>query len=182
MLTSAWLTIDKYYYNAIKFASGAFGSIHHGCEKDNPNKRVVVKIVGNDQDARLKEAKCQKKLKGHKNIVSLLTYTFVDGDDDLGEKLTLVLEYCNGGNLKDFLRKKGGFLRQKIITEYLLPQLRAGYKAMYDQNIVHRDIKLENIFLSHRETDFPDPDEIIFKVRPCLFRTKLTIKFACEFY
>ena len=166
------LTIDKYDYEERKFASGAFGSIHHGYERDNPKKKVVVKIVGNDTDARQKEAKCQKKLKGHKNIVSLLTSILVDGDDDLGEKLTLVLEYCNGGNLKDFVRKKGGFLRQKSIMEYLLPQLRAGYKAIYDKNIVHRDIKLENIFLSHRETDFPDPDEIIFKVRLCLFQTK----------
>ena len=34
---------------------------------------------------------------------------------------------------------------------------------MYDLNIVHRDIKLENIMLSHPEVDIPETDEIVFK-------------------
>ena len=160
------LTVGKYCYEPTKFANGAFGSIHHGWEKNDRSKRVVVKIVNEDQEARLQEAVCQNKLKHHQNIVTLFKYSFtsVDEEDNNRQKLTLVLEYCNGGNLKDYMNKKGGKLRQKVITQYLLPQLRAGYKAMYDNDIAHRDIKLENIFLSHPiDVEYPDFDEITFK-------------------
>ena len=157
------LTVGKYCYDSNKFANGAFGSIHHGWEKSDRTKRVVVKIVSEDQDARLQEAVCQNKLKDHKNIVGLLNYTFGNINDEERPKLILVLEYCNGGNLKDFTLKKGGKLKQKIINKYLLPQLRAGYKSMYDHDIVHRDVKLENIFLCHPDVDIPDNDEILYK-------------------
>ena len=80
--SGATLTVGKYCYQATKFANGAFGSIHYGWEKDDPCKKVVVKIVGREQDARVKEAKVQKKLKGHINIVTLHRFFYDDGDDD----------------------------------------------------------------------------------------------------
>ena len=166
--SGALKTVGKYCYDpTISIGSGAFGSIHPGWEKNDIHKKVVVKIPkeAREQDARVQEAKCQRKLKDHENIVTLYSYCQIaESDDD--PQLILVLEYCNGGNLRDFIEKKGrrGRLRQKVITKYLLPQLKAGYKAMYDKNIVHRDIKLENIFLSHPEdVENPDSDEITFK-------------------
>ena len=166
--SGALKTVGKYCYDPTKaIGSGAFGSIHPGWEKNDVHKKVVVKIPkeAREQDARVQEAKCQRKLKDHENIVTLYSYyQCAEGDDEA--QLILVLEYCNGGNLRDFIEKKGGRgrLRQKVITKYLLPQLKAGYKAMYDKNIVHRDIKLENIFLSHPEdVENPDSDEITFK-------------------
>ncbi len=63
--SGAVLTVGKYCYAATKFASGAFGSIHYGWEKDDQTKKVIVKIVKNEQEARQKEARFQKKLKGH---------------------------------------------------------------------------------------------------------------------
>merc|ERR1739838_934803 len=115
----------------------------------------------------MQESMCQKKLKNHENIVKLLATHLEEDeeDDDRDDKVALVLECCAGGNLADFLRTKGGKLKQNVINSYLLPQLRKGYSAMFNAKIIHRDIKLENIFLSKRDMTVivPDPEDIIYK-------------------
>ena len=40
--SGAVLTVGKYCYTATKFANGAFGSIHHGWEKDDPRKKEGI--------------------------------------------------------------------------------------------------------------------------------------------
>ena len=66
---------------------------------------------------------------------------FVFQDERGDEQLLMVMEFCPGGNLSDFLKSKGGKLKPTTIQNYLLPQLKKGYKAMLEQNIIHRDIK-----------------------------------------
>ena len=76
----------------------------------------------------------------HKNIVKFHT-TF---EDD--ENLYLILEYCKNGDLNNFLDKR------EHLTEFeaqcYLKQIIQGLKYLHDRNIIHRDLKLENIFLT----------------------------------
>jgi serine/threonine protein kinase len=57
----------------------------------------------------------------------------------------IVMEYCNSGTLLNYLKQK------KILTEeealYFFKQIISGYKYVKENNIVHRDLKLENIML-----------------------------------
>ena len=81
----------------------------------------------------------------HKNIVKL---------EDV--KVTknhyyLVMEYCNGGALSDCLKKYQqiyGAPFSEQIVQYLMRQIIDGIKYIHNHNIIHRDLKLDNILVS----------------------------------
>ena len=79
------------------------------------------------------------------------------------------MEYINGGNLFSFVKKRRK-LNEKI-SKFLFKQIILGIKHIHSQNIVHRDVKLENILIDLNNTikicDFgigrilSSPDELL---------------------
>ncbi|CAL8462240.1 g1771 [Coccomyxa elongata] len=76
----------------------------------------------------------------HKNIVQLLEVI------EVRDRMYLVMEYCSGGDLSKYIR------RHKRIPEAsaraLLRQLAAGLRELWSRNLVHRDLKPQNLLLS----------------------------------
>ena len=72
----------------------------------------------------------------------------------------MILEYCNGGNLDDLMNAKGyqvtGWVIHKIIC-----QLVQGLHDMMQHNIIHRDLKLENIMIH-----FPQHTDDLLQMNP----------------
>ena len=63
----------------------------------------------------------------------------------------LVMEYCNGGSLSDCLKKyqqKYGVPFSEEIVQYLMKQIISAIKYIHYNNIIHRDLKLDNILVS----------------------------------
>ena len=63
----------------------------------------------------------------------------------------LVMEFCNGGDLTSCLKKymetyKRPFTEE--IVQYLMRQVVSGLDALHSRNILHRDLKLDNILIS----------------------------------
>lgn len=58
----------------------------------------------------------------------------------------LVMEFCTGGNLVEFMKKRKT-LNEKIAST-LFKQLISGLKYLHDNHIVHRDLKPQNLLLS----------------------------------
>ena len=86
----------------------------------------------------LYETNLMKKL-NHPNITKILEL-FEDK-----EYILIIMEYINGGNLFSFLKK-----RRKVsekTAKFLYRQIILGLKYIHSHNIVHRDIKLENILI-----------------------------------
>lgn len=81
----------------------------------------------------------------------------------------MLLQYCNGGDLADYLNAKGT-LSEDTIRLFLI-QLAGAMKALYGKGVVHRDLKPQNILLSHSGVKpYPQPSEIKLKIgRNALF-------------
>ncbi len=130
-----------------KIGSGGYGTVYRGYHKEQPDKIVAIKIVGNkDQweietyDPKIIEVRNLAELSGHPNIVNIRDYFFSNKD------LVVVMEYINGTNLTSFLDENARFSSQEAID--FLFQMADALKYAHAKNIVHRDIKLSNIIVS----------------------------------
>ena len=80
----------------------------------------------------------------------------------------LVLEYCNNGNLRDYLKSKGKLPEKS--AKGILTQIIQGLDVLIQNDILHRDIKPENI-LCHSENG-----ALTFKICDFGFSKKLAEK------
>lgn len=75
----------------------------------------------------------------HPNIIKI--YEFYEDEFNL----YLVLDMCTGGELLDAILKKGS-LNEQLAAEYMR-QILSTVVYLHSQNIIHRDLKLENMLL-----------------------------------
>ena len=64
----------------------------------------------------------------------------------------IVMEYCNGGELQKALEKyqlKYGKAFPEELVQYFMRQIVSAFKHIHNRDIMHRDIKLENILLHY---------------------------------
>ena len=94
-----------------------------------------------------KEAKFLSKFKSD-NIVKYYD-SFIDKDK---EKFYILMEYCNGKTLKNYLdeyRLKNTLIEEDVIFN-IIKQICLGLKEIHEIKIVHRDLKPENIFMNEK--------------------------------
>lgn len=143
---------------------GAFAVVFRGRHKKKPNfpvaiKSITKKSLAKSQNLLGKEIKILKELTElhHENVVALLDCK------ESQHNVYLVMEYCNGGDLADYLTVKGT-LSEETIRCFLI-QLAGAMKALFAKGIVHRDLKPQNILLSHNcGKNLPSPENITLKI------------------
>ena len=63
------------------------------------------------------------------------------------DSLCIVMEFCDGGDLSDVIKKAGRRLfREEKVLHYFV-QMALGLHYMHERRILHRDLKTQNIFL-----------------------------------
>ncbi|KAM9821432.1 serine/threonine-protein kinase ULK1a isoform 1-T1 [Syngnathus typhle] len=124
---------------------GAFAVVFKGRHKEKHEWEVAVKCINKKNLAKShsllgKEIKILKELKDE-NIVRLLDY------QEIGGCVYLVMEYCNGGDLAEYLQSKGTLSEDTI--RVFFQQIAQAMKVLQSKGILHRDLKPQNILLCH---------------------------------
>ncbi|CAK68897.1 unnamed protein product (macronuclear) [Paramecium tetraurelia] len=135
----------------IKLGRGAYGDVYPGQDK-NGLFIAIKQIALPNKD----EKEVEKALNMAKNEISVMrtiqdvnVVKFVDMVRTQNN-LYLMMEYCNGGSLDKYICKKCSkderYLAEKE-AKIIMKQIVSGYNALYQRNIVHRDLKSANILI-----------------------------------
>ncbi|CAF1132893.1 unnamed protein product, partial [Didymodactylos carnosus] len=98
-------------------------------------------------EAAEREAKLLSSLK-HPNIVS-----YIESFRSVDNFLNIVMSYCEGGDLYTKLKErktKQQILSENQIVEWFV-QICMALQYMHDRNVLHRDLKTQNIFLTKND-------------------------------
>ena len=138
--------LDGQFQILQKIGSGGMGSVYKAAQPAM-NRMVAVKILHpkltnrKDLVSRFRrEARAMSHLT-HPNTVKVFLY----GDLEDGS-LYIVMEYLEGRNLNQMVRKEGPLAVERAIP--VLIQVCGALQEAHLQGIIHRDLKPENIFLS----------------------------------
>lgn len=136
------------YESGEKLGQGAFGKVYQVRHKTT-NELWAMKCINKEKAGSSaiklleREVAILKKV-SHPNIIQL-NEVF-----ETAKRMFLVMELCAGGELADALKEKKYFMEGdvKVITK----ELASAIAYLHKSDIVHRDLKLENILVSK----FPD--------------------------
>lgn len=139
--------LDGRYEIRARVARGGMATVYRAMDR-RLTREVAIKVMheglGDDQDFARKfdrEARAAAKL-SHPNIVSVF-----DQGVDLGRPY-IVMEYVAGRTLRNLISREAPLdpLRALEITDQILSAL----VAAHESGLVHRDVKPENVLISHR--------------------------------
>ena len=164
----------KEYEILSKIGEGAY-SIVLKVKRESDQKVYAIKKVKlnklKEKEKRnaLNEVRFLASIK-HINVISYKEAFY----DDESQCLCLVMEYADAGDLYEKIQlyqKKGTYMSESFIWSLII-QLARGLKCLHDLNIVHRDLKSANVFLT-REGKVKLGDMNVSKVaKGCLEHTQ----------
>lgn len=139
---------------------GAFAVVFKGRHRERHDLEVAVKCINKKNLAKSqallgKEIKILKELK-HENIVAL--YDF----QEMANSVYLVMEYCNGGDLADYLHAMRTLSEDTI--RLFLQQIAGAMRVLHGKGVIHRDLKPQNILLSSPGGRRANPASIRVKI------------------
>jgi len=135
---------DRYTVND-RIGNGEYGTVFKAICKQT-DEPVAIKFVSRDNllnvdgmDRQIRIEIEAMMLINNPNVVKLKDYF------ENSKGIYVVMEYCEGGTLTELVEKEKGLGEDRSI-EYLR-QLVSGYTALLAKNIIHRDIKADNLLL-----------------------------------
>ena len=134
------------YEEIKKLGQGGFGTVYlfkHSIKKED----VAIKFIDfdslnstEDVNRVYSEMVVLRGLK-HPNIVQL------HDAFNTNDKVCLVMEYCSGGELSQYLEAKGKLEESEVYN--IACQMIEAIRYCHNSKVVHRDLKLENILFSN---------------------------------
>lgn len=158
-------TVGDYQFNRKDLIGhGAFAVVFKGRHKQQTDLTVAIKSItkkslAKSQSLLEKEIKILEELTKlqHENVVCLLDCK------ETSQYVYIVMEYCNGGDLADYLLQRGTLSEDTI--RLFTKQICGAMKALQSKGIIHRDLKPQNILLCHNESiNNPTSNDITLKI------------------
>ncbi|KAM7539970.1 hypothetical protein Aperf_G00000045221 [Anoplocephala perfoliata] len=146
-MSSKYIQLGKFEYNpADVLGNGAFAIVYKGRFRNDKSRKVAIKQMTKGQNVDKSKNLLSKEISvltdlNHEHIVRLYDHCVNEND------VYLVMEFCNGGDLSDYLHRKKT-LPEETIRHFLI-QIGSAMDAMNRKAIVHRDLKPGNILLSY---------------------------------
>lgn len=136
------------YQLTLKLGSGSYATVYKAHRSSNNEvfaiKRIEKKKLGND-------AKMYGHLENEIKIMRDYVHTNVVRFYEIltSEKnFYLVLEFCPGGDLAKFIRSSPDRHLSDAVSRGFFVQLVSGLSFLHSCNVIHRDIKPQNLLLS----------------------------------
>ena len=127
---------------------GAFGTVYKVQKQSNNNLYVIkqIPLFGLSQE-QINDVKLEAKILSSVKSIYIVRYF-----DSFEENcyLNIVMEYCNGGDLSQFIEKNKStniLLKEDLIWSMFL-KITIGLATLHKSKILHRDLKSLNIFLT----------------------------------
>jgi len=145
----------KYFkvYCDKEIGKGAFSTVYLGEDtktkqlvavKELSNKVLQSKLGERATQSLEKELVISQTLK-HQNIVRTIDFFRTENNN------YFVFEYCGGGDLRTYLREHGRF--SELEVQRFMKQIADALRQLYLSNVVHRDLKLQNILLTEKSPE-----------------------------
>ncbi|XP_055853207.1 serine/threonine-protein kinase D1 isoform X1 [Episyrphus balteatus] len=131
--------------------SGQFGVVYGGVHKKT-RREVAIKVIDKlrfptKQEAQLKNEVAILQNISHCGVVNL------ERMFETPERIFVVMEKLKGDMLEMILSSERGRLSERV-TKFLITQILIALKHLHSKNIVHCDLKPENVLLSS-DAEFP---------------------------
>lgn len=128
------------YTKLQKINSGGFGDVFLVVNK-NTKKKCVMKVIKKNVNVDFKkEVTILEKLKKNNNISEIYDYKFNEN------YMIIIMEYIEGKELFEYINK---YLLKEDIVKNIFYKILCGMKYIHDNNIIHKDIKPENILVNN---------------------------------
>lgn len=124
---------------------GSYSSVYKAHKNRGKYEVAAIKCIQistlskRSRENLMNEIKILKQI-NHQHVVSMRTFTWD------ARYIYLILEYCPGGNLAEFISRKGNL--NEFMVQHFAQQLVQGLEVLHSEKIVHSDLKPANILLS----------------------------------
>jgi len=129
--------------------TGKFSVVHLCWRRNLPEKRYALKVISTTPSDHAALTRIYEEI----NILQVLgnqpsIIQLVDMDESMPNKIRLVLELCEGGELYDRIQQKQFYPEHEAKT--LVKNLLDAVAFIHSKGIMHRDLKPENILLASK--------------------------------
>ncbi|KAK1335960.1 hypothetical protein QTO34_003760 [Cnephaeus nilssonii] len=141
--------IQEIYTFGRILGKGSFGVVIEAINKETETKWAIKKV--NKEKA---GSSAVKLLEREVNILKSVKHEHIIHLEQVFEtpkKMYLVMELCEDGELKEILKRKKHFSENE--TRWIIQSLASAIAYLHNNDIVHRDLKLENIMVKSSFTD-----------------------------
>ncbi|KAI9181644.1 hypothetical protein LWI28_017068 [Acer negundo] len=116
------------------------------------HRQLGIEVAVKEIDKKLLSPKVSDNLLKEISILSTINHPniirFLEAIETK-ERIYLVLEYCDGGDLAAYLHRHGKV--SEAVARHFMRQLAAGLQVLHEKHLIHRDLKPQNLFLSTNE-------------------------------